>query len=271
VRQAVRRARPLLGTRVEIAVDGLPVADMHAAVNAAFATIERVHTLMSFQAQDSDIGRLNREAFSRPVRVDPETWHVLDLALVLSDHSHGTFDIIAPSGRKPRVRFRDIELLPGDRVRFRRELQIDLGGIAKGYAVDRAIDCLRTHHVPSGLVNAGGDLRVFGEKPTEVLVRDPLRPDYAGAAASIREAALATTAQYSALWQDRVAGAIVDPRSCRNAMPVRSASVRAATCLLADALAKSLYLLGLEAADLLAQYDADGFLLEAGSLRLVGG
>jgi hypothetical protein len=54
-------------------------------------------------------------------------------------------------------------------------------------------------------------------------------------------------------------------------MPVRSASVRAATCVIADALAKSLYLLGHEASDLLAQYDADGFLLEAGSLRLVGG
>lgn len=274
MRPAVRRARPLLGTRVEIGADGLPDADLHAAVDVAFAAIAQVHALMSFQAQDSDVTRLNREAANRPVHVDAETWHVLDAALALSEHCFGTFDITCalPDAGSPRPTFRDVDLLPGHRVRFRRRLQIDLGGVAKGYAVDRAIECLRTAGVRSGLVNAGGDLRVFGDEPIAVLIRDPSNPTCAGASASIRDAALATTARYPALWRDSVAGTLVDPRSC-GVEPVcmRSASVRASRCLIADALAKALYLLGVGAAGLLASYGADGFVLEAGGMRRVGG
>lgn len=273
MRPAVRRARPLLGTRVEIAAEGLPDAELHAAVDAAFAAIERVHGLMSFQAQDSDIARLNRDAASQPVQVDAETWHVIDAALALSEHCFGTFDVTCgravPGNARPT--FRDVELLPRHRVRFRRALQIDLGGVAKGYAVDRATECLRTAGARSGLVNAGGDLRVFGEEPVDVLVRAPSNPACAGASASIRDAALATTARYPSFWRDSVAGALVDPRSCGGEpICMRSASVRASRCLIADALAKALYLLGTGAAAALAHYGADGFLLDSDGLRRVG-
>jgi FAD:protein FMN transferase len=69
------------------------------------------------------------------------------------------------------------ELLPGHRVRFQHpDTRIDLGGIAKGFAVDRAINVLREHAMPAGLLNAGGDLAVFEPNPNPVRIRDPRNP-----------------------------------------------------------------------------------------------
>jgi thiamine biosynthesis lipoprotein len=131
------------------------------AIDAAFAVIEKIHRLMSFLDPDSDVGRLNREACKRSVAVDPWTYRVLETALVLHRRSQGVFDVaVAPASQKAGLLPRDgvdvesdpvetatsdaIELLPRHHVRFHHPgMKIDLGGIAKGFAVDRAIDCLR--------------------------------------------------------------------------------------------------------------------------------
>jgi FAD:protein FMN transferase len=178
----VERARPLLGTRVAIRVRGLLEADAHRAIDAAFREIEQVHARMSFHDPGSDLGRLNREGFPGPVAVARQTLEVLGWAERIARGSHGVFDITVaaqlvqwgtlpspgrPSWRgrpDPRGSWRDVELLPDGTVRFRRRVWIDLGGIAKGYAVDRAIDCLRAWGVPACCVNAGGDLRVLGPR-----------------------------------------------------------------------------------------------------------
>jgi FAD:protein FMN transferase len=131
---------------------------MEAAMEAAFAAIGAVHRLMSFHDEGSDVSRLNRGAYEAAIRVHPWTFEVLEIALDLHSRSNGIFDIrIAPAlqklgllpyhggdlaGEAPRISGHGgIELLAGQRVRFRdRATQIDLGGIAKGFAVDRAID-----------------------------------------------------------------------------------------------------------------------------------
>src|SRR5262249_14292584 len=151
------RARPLLGTFVEIAVAHAPPDVMERAVEAAFAAIGRVHRLMSFHDPHSDVGRLNRAAATRAVKVHAWTLRVIAQALDLHRRSHGAFDLaVAPvlqamgvlPGRRddrPPVAMRAgtveaIEVLPGRRVRFSRPgVAIDLGGIAKGFAVDRAV------------------------------------------------------------------------------------------------------------------------------------
>src|SRR5262249_39413688 len=187
----IRRARPLLGTFVEISVADASACDAEAAVEEAFAAVAKVHRLMSFHEPGSDVARLNREAGTRAVTVDPWTCAVLETALDLTRRSGGAFDVaVAPVlqelGRLPRRGPRSaprssggeaFELSAGRRVRFRdRGVRIDLGGIAKGFAVDRAVDTLRARGVRCGLVNAGGDLAAFGPQPQTVHVRDPRDP-----------------------------------------------------------------------------------------------
>jgi thiamine biosynthesis lipoprotein len=177
---SIHRARPLLGTFVEIAVAQAPAIE--AAVGAAFAAVAKVHRLMSFHGADSDVSRLNREAADGAVRVHEWTYRVLEIALDLQRRSAGAFDItvalalqqlglLPPSPSSGRVgwgpfrgtapvegdphltlpedgegkgRTARIQLLPSNHVRFAgRDVLIDLGGIAKGFAVDRAIDALR--------------------------------------------------------------------------------------------------------------------------------
>src|SRR5215831_4299546 len=96
-RDSLRRARPLLGTFVEIAASGAASADMEDAVEAAFAAVARVHRLMSFHDPGSDVSRLNREAKAGAVAVDPWTFEVLEIAQDLHRRSGGAFDIaVAP-------------------------------------------------------------------------------------------------------------------------------------------------------------------------------
>ena len=280
-----RRARPLLGTLVEIVLDGTHEPVLHRAAAEAFDAVGRVHRLMSFHSETSDVTRLNRRAHRVPVQVDPETWKVLDLAARVSRATDGVFDVtiggsMMDHNALPRMTtgcldpgacFRDIELLPGNRVFFRRALAIDLGGIAKGYAIDCAVEVLRAYEEISGSVNAGGDLRVFGAKAVPVQIRNPAQPLQVGATATLRDAALATSARYSASCGLAASGLILHPRTSAMPRRLRSASVRAATCALADALTKAVYLMNENAGSVLSQFGASGFLLSNGGLSVIGG
>ncbi|WP_051748466.1 FAD:protein FMN transferase [Nevskia soli] len=249
----IRRARPLLGTLVEIrATAAGPRAPLHAAIDAAFAAVEQVHRLMSFHDAGSEVAALNREALHRSLRVDAQTWTVLAAARRLSQLSEGAFDIsigvhlqdwgYLPSGPGPipsEGNWADIELLDDARVRFHRPLRIDLGGIAKGYAVDCAIAVLREAGIDSALVNAGGDLRVLGP-PQQVQLRHPQNPAFSAHALSLCNEALATSANYYAR-RTSASGEVsplLDPRSRRPWLGAASVSVRAADCMSADALTK---------------------------------
>ena len=275
----VRRARPLLGTLVEIRAAGAEPARLHAAIDAAFAAVQRVHGLMSFHDPASEVSALNREALRRPLRVDAQTWAVLAAASRLSRLSAGAFDIAvgarlrewaylpsAPDCSSAPLSFdgnwADIELLDDCRVRFHRPLLIDLGGIAKGYAVDCAIEVLRQAGVGAALVNAGGDLRTVGA-PQLVQLRHPLDPVVAAHALSLCDEALATSANYFAR-RETAAGAVsplLDPRSRQPWLGAASVSVRAADCISADALTKVVLFAAPDLAErVLAAYGAVAYL-----------
>lgn len=272
----VRRARPALGTFVEITAQGDNEAKLHSAIDRAFNAIARVERQMSFHHSASDISRINREAFQRKVTVDPWTWRVLRSAQKLSDETAGIFDVTV--ARKlmqweylPR-RYRnvsegnwcDIVLEKNCTVRFRRRVIVDLGGIAKGFAVDRAVETLKCAGVPSGVVNAGGDLRVFGWKSELVHLRHPAEPMRPAGAISLRERALATSGIY--FTQKRrgraVISSLLDGRTRRCSRKLISVSVAAPVCMIADALTKIVFVLGEKSAALLARYHADALLLE---------
>jgi len=272
----VRRARPYLGTFVEITARGHSQPELNAAIDRAFDVIARVDRQMSFHHPASDVSRINREAFQRKVKVDSWTWGVLRAAQKLSDESDGIFDITV--ARKlmqwnylPRRyrnvsegNWRDIILEKNCTVRFRQRVIVDLGGIAKGFAVDRAVKALKRAGVASGVVNAGGDLRVFGLKSELVHLRHPAEPMRPAGAIKLRERALATSGIY--FTQKRcgraVVNSLINGRTRRSSRKLISISVAASACMIADALTKIVFVLREESVPLLARYHADALLLE---------
>jgi thiamine biosynthesis lipoprotein len=254
-RAEVRRARPLLGTVVEIAAGGAPAAQLHQAIDHAFAAVQRVQALMSFHDAASEVSALNRGAHCAALRVDAQTYTVLGAAQRISESSEGAFDITVgarlqrwgclPAEPLPPdgvASWRDVELLEDRCVRFRRPLHIDLGGIAKGYAVDCAVAALRDSGACFGLVNAGGDLRVFGAQEWPVRLRHPQGPAHLGASLVLRDEALASSAVCFSRRKDgeKEVSALLDPRSGRPYLDGAGISVRAADCMTTDALTKAL-------------------------------
>ena len=279
---SVCRARPLLGTFVEIRSAGATRAATERAIDAAFAVIDKIHRLMSFHDPDSDVGRLNREAWQRSVVVDPWTYRVLETALVLHRRSFGVFDIaVAPALQRLGLLRRHhadregdfatatsdaIALLPRNQVRFhRRGMKIDLGGIAKGFAVDQAIDALREHDQSSGLVNAGGDLATFGSSPETIHIRDPRRPGTSLCQVAIANAALASSARLFDPMESNGSfiSSTIDPATQEPAAEIAGATVCAPSCIVADALTKIVLISGERAAGILKNYQASALLESA--------
>jgi FAD:protein FMN transferase len=257
----VRRARPLLGTLVEISVSAAPPVDrLHAAVDAAFAAIGEIHALMSYQDRQSEVSRLNRLAVEHPQPVDARTFRVLQAALEFARRSGGAFTPCV----WPRLHgeesssWRDVDLLDGGLVGFRRPLRIDLSGIAKGFAVDAAVECLQALGLENVVVNAGGDLRVSGPQQQEVRLRNPAAPSQHAHTVLLRNAALATSAAYFA------PSALINGHSGEPYAGNSSVSVRAPTCMSADALTKVVLFADTEVAErCLLELQAEAQLLVA--------
>jgi thiamine biosynthesis lipoprotein len=168
----VRRAKPLLGTLVEVGLCGAPDdADLLAACDIAFDAIAQVQRCLSRFAPDSDIARFNSLAAGGWLDVQADTTIVLSAARHLFNESDGVFDVTlgsAPAGWQLHEPERRLHKLHGG-------ARLDLGGIGKGHAVDRAVQALQRAGLTSGWVNAGGDLRSFGSATVELKLRDEQR------------------------------------------------------------------------------------------------
>jgi len=196
-----RRMRPLLGTYVEVAAVDAVAPD--ACIEAAFAAIRAVHERLSFHEPDSELSRLNRSAGVQ-IRLSPLSQRVLRLARGLQIASGGLFNCtvggaLVQGGHLPDhgggevVSIGDASdlVFKGSTVRLSRPVRITLDGIAKGFAIDLATAALKRHGARAGWVNAGGDMRVFGDLTLPVA-----RPDGQGGLeplGGIRNAALATS------------------------------------------------------------------------------
>lgn len=260
----VKRCRPLLGTFVEIAARGQDRQLLDRAIESAFGAIAQVHRLMNFHDPSSDVSRMNRDGFPKGAIVHRWTWRVMRAAQSFARKSDGVFDVTA--GTRERLHstasWRDIFLRGNREVFFRRSLLVDLSGIAKGFAVDRAIEVLQRAGLTSGMVNAGGDLRVFGSTSRQVHLRHPAAPTRSSGVLRVRNRALATSAIYFA------PGAL---RHGRTGLPVTrnmSVTVAARDCMSADALTKIVMTLREKAAPILTHYEAEALLLEREHARL---
>ena len=273
------RARPLLGTFVEIGATGPDPQTVAGAIESAFQAVAQVHALMSYHSADSDVSRINREAASRPVVVHASTWQVLAAAQEMAQVSDGLFDItVAPAltrlgllprhGDFPRAsgtgRWPHVELLSGRRVRLARPLRIDLSGIAKGYAVDRAIEALRQAGMTAGCVNAGGDLRAFGDTAQTIRLRRIDAPSCTLPLVGLTEGACATSAAYFSArrYRGRLVSALIHPLTRASCGVGRSVSVLAPHCITADALTKVVHADPLRALPVLASFGARALRIE---------
>jgi FAD:protein FMN transferase len=171
---AIRRLRIALGTWVAIEAKASSAAAALAGTEAAFAAIAQVDWRMHPTRQGSDVARINLEAPGVRVPIHPSTWWVLRLAQRVSAFTQGVFDPCVPD--RPG-RLRDLQLSAHAATDCtpwalcQTPLALDLGGIAKGYAIDCAVDALIAAGCTAGLVNAGGDLRLFGTRCESILLR----------------------------------------------------------------------------------------------------
>jgi len=273
----IERARPLLGTIVAVRVQGAAPRRAHRAIERAFSALSEIHALMSFQEAASDVSRLNRDAAFARVTVHAHTYRVLAWAARIAHASNGIFDasigaqlvawglVTAPAAAAPadpNATFRDIELLPGRQVRFKRPLWLDLSGIAKGYAVDRAIGALAGCGITRACVNAGGDLRLLGKQTERVAVRAAVPSAEVVAMIEIEGGALATSSGQGT--HHRHAQCWVSPHIAgrsRHAIDARTTvSVLASRCVVADALTKVVLADPGRGAEILRRFSAAAFI-----------
>jgi thiamine biosynthesis lipoprotein len=269
----------VMGTMAELRVHAAadaPVA--RAALDRAMAEIRDVDRLMAVQRPDSDVSRANREAAERAVGVDPRVLEVLRTSMEVSRLTDGAFDVTVlpvvlawgftgssparPAGVVPRpAGYRTLRLDgAAGTVRFSdARTGIDLGGIAKGYALDRARDVLRAAGVRSAWLDLGGEIATIGTPPGggrwRIAVRHPRRSDAVLGIVEVGEAAVSTSGDAERFVDDAAgrAGHIFDPHTGRPAQGLVTATVVAASATLADALSTAAVVMGDEAFERLAR------------------
>lgn len=239
----MRRAQVWLGTLVEVCASarGGELSSVELAIDAAYAEIADLHRLLSRQQNGRDWRAISDARPGRVVRVDTRTVEVLQLALALTAQTGGRFnaDRTARSGGDDgsRAAWRIEE---PDAVRVVRRGRLDLDGIAKGYAVDRAVDLLSRCGLAC-VVNAGGDMRSHGIPPQPLHLRSALLPGQLLDLGSVADCAVAT----SETRPERTSGlplassGIEDPRDARRVVAQRTVCVLASRCAVADALTKA--------------------------------
>jgi len=278
----------VMGTFAEVRVyDGGETA-ARAAADAALAEMRALDWLLAVQRPDSDVSRLNREAARGPVRVDPRVVEVLARSVDASRATAGAFDVTVlpvvrawgfidgrphPPGPGPAPRiagWRSLRIDAGaGTIAFAdAAAQVDLGGIGKGYALDRARDVLRARGVRSGWLDLGGNIATLGAPPGGgpwlIAIRHPRRAGDRLGVVAMGEASVSTSgdAEQYVMEGGTRRGHIIDPRSGRPADALVSATVVAASATTADALSTAAVVLGAaRAREVLAGAGAEGLLV----------
>lgn len=266
------RDEAIMGTAIHVELWSEDAAAAADAIDAVMAEMHRIDALMSPYKESSELSRVNREAARQAVRVCAELFDLLERSITFSELSGGAFDITYASvghlyDYRRRIRPTDAQLaaareaigyghLQLDRragtVRFLREgVRIDLGGFAKGYAVENGAAILARRGVRHAAVSAGGDSRMLGDRrgrPWTVGIRDPRRPGEVAALLPLEDVAVSTSGDYERYFDDgdERCHHLLDPRTGRSPQAVHSVTVVAPDGLTSEALSKTVFVLGVE-------------------------
>jgi FAD:protein FMN transferase len=264
------RDEAIMGTaiRVELWCDDRDDAESAAA--AVMAEMHRIDRLLSPYKEDSELSLINREAARRAVPVGAETMRLLVRAAQFSEMSGGAFDITYASlghlfdyrlGIRPSeaatlharqaIGWQNLILdSKAGTVRFAREgVRIDLGGFAKGHAVDNCVAILEQHGIAQAIVSAGGDSRVLGDRrgrPWTIAIRDPRRSDGVVAVLPLEDVSISTSGDYERYFEE---GGVrfhhlIDPHTGESPSGIRSVTILAPDGLTSEALSKTVFVLG---------------------------
>ncbi len=272
----VERTHSTMGGEVRLTAVSADEAKVLAAFSDVFAEFDRLDRLMSVWKEGSDVLRLNAAAGKSPVRVSPETLEVLRTAAQVSEWTGGAFDVtfgaltdlwkfdhdqdnVIPAAddvqkRLLLVDYRQIELDDPAGTAFLRRagMRVHLGGIGKGYAVDRSAAILRRHGLHDFMIQAGGDLYAGGrrgDRPWRLGIRDPRGPvDSTFGLIEIADETLSTSGDYERFFMKdgRRYHHILDLRAGEPARASRSVTLVTKQAVLADAVAKGVFVLGPE-------------------------
>jgi thiamine biosynthesis lipoprotein len=271
------RREYVMGTIAEVRVHAVaPGVDPAQATEAAMAEIHAVDRLMAVQRPDSDVSRVNRGAAAGAVSVDHRLVEVLRASRHLSALTDGAFDVTvlptvrawgfldghprrpAAAPRPAGYRHVRVDAVRGEVAFDRADVGVDLGGIAKGYALDRARTALLRRGVRSAYLDLGGNVATLGAapdgRPWRLGIRHPRRPDALIGVLEVGEASVSTSGDAERFVEDEYGRArhVIDPRTGRPADALVSATVVAASAMLADGLSTAAVVMGRDAfADLL--------------------
>lgn len=259
-----------MGTSIRVELAHADPTQAAAAAAAVMDEMRRIDALMSPFKPESELSRLNREAARGDVPVAPELFRLIRRSIEFSRWSGGAFDItfssvgrlydyrerVRPSDREiaatlPAIDYRHI-LMDADRcrVRFARAgVHVDLGGIAKGHAVDCCIELLKARGVRNAYVSAGGDSRVIGSRdgrPWIIGIRDPRRPDGMIARLPLIDTAISTSGDYERYFEENGVRHhhILDPRTGKSAAGVRAVTVIGPDATTTEGVSKTVFVKG---------------------------
>jgi thiamine biosynthesis lipoprotein len=296
------RTDAIMGTRIYVQLWDKDADHANAAIDAVMAEMHRIDDLMSHYKPDSQLSRINAHAAQQPVQVDPELFDLIKLSTHYSEITEGAFDItyasvghlydyphhIRPTEEQiksalPAVNWRNMLLDPVHHtVRFEHQgMRIDVGGIGKGYAVDRCIDILKRRGIEHAVVTAGGDTRIIGDhmgRPWLVAIRHPDDEHKVVTRIPLSDSAISTSGDYERFFDENGVRYhhIIDPRTGHSASKVRSATILGPTATQTDGMSKTAFVLGpekaLEIINRMPEYDAvfvcpDGRVLYSNGLR----
>jgi thiamine biosynthesis lipoprotein len=266
------RSEGIMGTniRAEVWHEDPQVGEQ--ALEVVMQEMERINQLMSPYIDSSELSMLNREAAKQAVVVSDEMFTILALSVELSELTEGAFDITFASvgylynyrdKQRPdeqaiaplleAINYRHIVLDAAQkRVYFAHpKVKIDLGGIAKGYAVDNAIEALAEMGIEHALVTAGGDTRLLGDrrgKPWIVGIRDPRNKDKQAVVIPLAESAMSTSGDYERYFEEdgKRYHHILSPKTGTSSYEVQSVSIIGPQSVYNDALSTAVFVMGLE-------------------------
>jgi FAD:protein FMN transferase len=261
-----------MGTEVRVYLWHADKTAGEQAAEAVFAEIARIEALMSTYREDSEISAVNRDAAKHAVVVGDELYELIVRSLDISLLTHGAFDITYDSvgqhydfraGARPdeatlrsglpKIDYRLVEPGAGDTtIRFAAEgVRINLGGIAKGYAVERSIDLLRERGIRNAIVTAGGDSRLLGDRrgqPWVVGIRDPRAEGEMSVRIPLADEAISTSGDYERYFIENGTRYhhIIAPATGKPAGGVQSATIVGPDAVLTDALSTSVFVMGVD-------------------------
>lgn len=262
-----------MGTRVEVKLWHDDAEQAARLIERAMAELDRIEAAMSTYIADSQMTRINEMAATEPVTISAELFTLIDRALQLSVTTNGAFDITYDSvgqlydfraglhpdaeqiaTRLDQIDFRHVHLdRETSQIRFSRSgVRINLGGIAKGYAVESVINLLRDAGVTHALATAGGDTRLLGDRgngPWIIGVRDPDDSEGLVTRLALQDEAISTSGDYERFFieGDVRYHHILNPSTGRSAGQVRSVTIVGPDATMTDGLATSVFVLGPDA------------------------